>query len=128
MYLAQRRGEESLRLSELSWEREQDCCWITEDGLLCFPWFLRRPARPASPTPTPYHPPPTPGQLFWPHTELQVSWRELFWVRSILACLPVCTTECCRIREGWDLRLVADTMERGSFPLSGDSLSHRPSF
>ena len=66
MYLAQRRGEESLRLSELSWEREQDCCWITEDGLLCFPWFLRRPARPASPTPTPSQPAPTPGQLFWP--------------------------------------------------------------
>ena len=63
-----------------------------------------------------------------PHTELQVSWRELFWVRSILACLPVCTTECCRVTEGWDLRLVADTTERGSFPLSGDSLSHRPSF
>lgn len=66
MYLAQRRGEESLRLSELSWEREQDCCCITEDGLLCFPWFLRRPARRASPTPTPSQPAPTPGQLFWP--------------------------------------------------------------
>ena len=71
MYVAQRRGEENLRLSEVSWEREQGCCWITEDSLLCFPGFLRRPARPAPLTPTPSQPAPTPGQPFWTHIELQ---------------------------------------------------------
>lgn len=30
----------------------------------------------------------------------RVSWKELFWVRYILACLPVCTTECCPDRMG----------------------------
>lgn len=59
-------GGESLRLSEVSWEREQDWCWITEDSLLCFPCFPRRPARATSPIPTPSQPAPTPGQLFWP--------------------------------------------------------------
>lgn len=91
MYLARRRRQEHLRLSEVSWEREQ---WLLSDckhGLLYFPCFLRRHARPALAAPSQD---PNQASLLGLTQSCRVSWRQLFWVRYILACLLVCTTEC----------------------------------
>lgn len=91
MCLAWRRGEEHLRRSDVSWQRDQ---WLLSDhkhGLLHFPCFLRRHARSALAPQAAS----TPGQPPWPHTGPKVSCRELFWVRYILTCLPVCTAAGC---------------------------------
>lgn len=103
-------------------KRNSDCSRITKRVSCIFPASLGG-------MPDQHrHPSQHPKQASLPGLtqSFRVSWRELFWVRSILACLPVCTTECCQTGEGWDLRLpVPDTIKRRSFPLSDDSLSHR---
>lgn len=88
------------------------------------PCFLRRHARPA------LVPSQDPNQASLPGLMrcCRVSRRELFWVKSILACLPVCTTECNPDRRGMGAEIPCPRHNwQKSFPLGNDPhSSHRP--
>lgn len=128
MYLACKRRQEHLRLSEVSWEREQ---WLLSDckhGLLYFLCFLRRHAKPVLTTP-----PPPPASI-QTRPAFLASHRAvgcpggsyfqwgIFWLFYL--CTPL---NAVLIGEGWDLRLpVTDTTK--SHSLRNDFFfSHRPS-
>lgn len=88
------------------------------NGLLCFPCFLRKHARPAlAPQPAP-----TPGQPSWPHTGLRgilegAILGEVYF--GLFTCMHHWILSDWR-GMGWETPFT-DTTKRRSFPLSNDS-------